>query len=142
MLVDTPETAVASSHYTERTYTLGRGFVKHALTRGVVGMEPLVRWLYLPSQKGGLGLLKEVVRHSRGVLARSQNGGGGGVEEEGVQKGSDDRSEEKTRERGSGNVVRVSAGAAQMLRRQLKPLEELLAKDEAAVAGGKGKEGE
>ena len=118
ILIDSPATAVSSTHYTERAYTIGRAFVRHALTSSVDGINDVIRWLYLPSIPGGLSLLKEVVAHSKLVLKRSN------PTYNQVELPTDG---EECKE--SGGVRTISAGAAQLLRRHVTALEDLLASD-------------
>jgi hypothetical protein len=78
-------------------------------------MEDLIRWLYLPSVQAsalkGRGLLKEVVERSQAVLANSEHPPAEG--------------DDKT----TGEVTRVTVGAAQLLKRHVASLEALLRDD-------------
>ncbi|KAI9815588.1 MAG: hypothetical protein M1832_005449 [Thelocarpon impressellum] len=114
ILVGTEESSVASSHYTERAYLLGRGFVRHVLTQPVGALDDVIKWLYMPDHVGGPGLLKEVVSHALAVVARGQ------------QNASEAESlADEGRERGG--VERISAGAALLLKKHLTALQDILA---------------
>lgn len=74
------------------------------------GFEKEIKWLYLPGQEEGPGLLKEVVKRAQEVAKRS----------------SAPREGETDSEVGSEGVGRVSAGAMVLLKRHLGVLEEIL----------------
>lgn len=116
--VGAKEAALNSTLYSEKAYILARGFVKRVLQRPIQGFEEEIKWLYLPGQEGGPGLLKEVVKKAQEVVKRS----------------STPREGETELEVGSEGVGRVSAGAMVLLKRHLSVLEEILEGAEKRVA--------
>ncbi|KAF8458544.1 hypothetical protein BDZ91DRAFT_852138 [Kalaharituber pfeilii] len=77
--VNTTEASINSLLYSEKAYTLARGFIKRVLTRPVAGFEEEIGWLYLPEceKHGGMGLLRKVVEGMRKVVRRSERRGEG-----------------------------------------------------------------
>ena len=66
-----------SQQYSEKAFVLARGFVKHALTNPVKGLEDVLTWTYLPSAEpsspigNNRGLLAKVVQRGKLIIDRS-----------------------------------------------------------------------
>lgn len=90
------------------------------------GFEDEIKWLYMPGQEEGPGLLKEVIKRAKEVGGRSSAPRGDGVSEEDLEVGSE-------------GVGRVSAGAMVLLKRHLDVLEDILkvAEKEIEAKGGR-----
>ena len=123
-LVGTEESRVNSALYSEKALVMSKGFIAHALSHSVAGVDDILDWLYL-SESGGPGLLKRVVADCQKLLEsskaseRSVNGSG-----DGSMGGGDDSAQEDRR--------RLSSGAGVLLSRHLLSLKERLGR----VQGG------
>ena len=106
------EAVLNSALYTEKAFILARGFVTHVLTHPVQGLEDVIRSIYLPEQEDGWNLLQEVVQQCRDIICRSED-----------KHAVPDPSTVPD----NGRVVRVSAGALILLKRNLAALEGILA---------------
>ena len=65
-LVGTPESRVSSALYSEKALVMSKGFVVHALSHDIGGLNNVLTWLYLASD--GPQLLKRVVEESTALL--------------------------------------------------------------------------
>ncbi|KKY17701.1 putative ubiquitin conjugating [Phaeomoniella chlamydospora] len=45
--------------YTEKVFVMARGFIKHALTRGITGMNDIIAWIYLPDPSPATDLVSK-----------------------------------------------------------------------------------
>jgi ubiquitin-conjugating enzyme E2 O len=118
VLMGAEEAIINSALYTEKAFVLARGFVKHVLIHPVQGLEDVIRFLYLPDQDGGSNLLQEVIQQCKDIVRRSE----------------DKRTVHNlplTLE--DGGVMRLSAGALILLKKNLTALEEIMAKLESPV---------
>jgi ubiquitin-conjugating enzyme E2 O len=113
------EAILNSALYTEKAFILARGFVKHVLMHPIQGLEDVIRSIYLPGQEGGWNLLQEVVQQCKDIICRSEDKEA--VPDIPVTPNDD-------------GVLRISAGALILLRRNLTALEGILAGAEKAGA--------
>ena len=107
------ETILNSALYTEKAFVLSRGFVKHALTHPIQGLEDVVRSIYLPEREGGSNLLHEVIQQCKDIIIRSED---------------KQAAPETPALTNDGGVKRISAGALILLKRNLIGLEEIMSR--------------
>ncbi|KAI9811714.1 MAG: hypothetical protein M1827_005259 [Pycnora praestabilis] len=111
ILADTEDSRVTSAQYTEKAYVLARGFVNHALQYPVEGFEYVLQWLYLPRQRNGPEMLREVTLAAKDVITLSEQYPlRRDVQMKEIQQGD----------------FRISAGALVLLRRTITDLEQIL----------------
>ena len=113
-LKGTREGRLNSQLYSEKCYTLSRGFIRHALGSPVGSLEAELLWYYLPS-RGRAGKLVEIIGEGRRLIADSE------------AAANDEQGEEAE----EGENGRMSVGAAILLKRTILALEKQL--DKAAV---------
>ena len=91
---------------------LSRGFVRHALEKCVPGFEKEIQTLYVPGVTNGLGLLNNVVGGMEKVIRDSTDAANEGRNALEIAP--------------DGSVLRVTAGALMLLRKDLVVLEKFL----------------
>lgn len=96
---------------------MAKGFVAHALSQEVTGLNDIIRWLYLSKEDEGPQLLMRIVGESKALLK----------DEDALQKETSDSSGNgnKTVIR-NGSRIRLSSGAKIILRKHLANLEKHL----------------
>ena len=104
-----------SDLYSEKALVMSKGFIAHALSHNIAGVDDILSWLYL-SESGGPKLLERVVEDCQKLLQSSRASdrlgkGSSGV----VMGGRDDAAREDRR--------RLSSGAGVLLGRHLLSLE-------------------
>lgn len=93
------ESKVPSRIYSEKIYFVARGFIVHALKKGVPGFADVLKWLYCSEGDGGPRLLDKAIDAAEGLV------GSGEVGKE------------------TGGLSGISKGAIVMLERRLKEME-------------------
>lgn len=152
---ETKEYTNESLHYSERAYVMGRNFVKHALSSPLAGVEDVLAWIYLPRTRdhsGQLaapwddrsGLLKQILVRSQALMDRSEelrsrscstDAGGGDDDTDRLVAG------DGTRDGPTKAFMRpLSKGASVMLKKTVKALEDLAAREILAMASATGGE--
>ncbi|KAI9772193.1 MAG: hypothetical protein M1839_002511 [Geoglossum umbratile] len=111
VLMGAEETILNSALYTEKAFVLARGFVKHVMIHPIQGLEDVIRSIYSPEQEGGWDLLREVIQQCKDIMCRSED----------KQAVPDIPAMSN-----SGGVMRISAGALILLRRNLTALEGIM----------------
>ncbi|RPA81119.1 hypothetical protein BJ508DRAFT_414973 [Ascobolus immersus RN42] len=106
------DVAVSAGLYIERAYMLSRGFVRHVLENPVAGFEKEIQSIYIPGVENGLGLLKQVVSGVEKVIKESTEAANEGRNALEISP--------------EGGVVRVTAGALMLLKKDLVVLEKFL----------------
>ena len=114
VLINTPDSILPSALYSEKAYILSKIFVRTALATPPQGLEDVIYWLYM--NRKGPGLLRQIVRDSRRLQARSSSQG---------QSGGSDASS-TVESNGWSKEGRISAGAVMVLEKHLVWLEQLL----------------
>ena len=120
----------ASLQYSEKAYVMARGFVKHALTSPVGGLQDVIAYLYLPpktpgvaetsdaERKGNDDLLRVVIDRSEALIERSA-----------ALRGSDEILVDGAGQPGNSTKAflrPLSQGAVVMLKKTVSSLRELL----------------
>ncbi|KAH0542786.1 hypothetical protein FGG08_002834 [Glutinoglossum americanum] len=113
ILLGAEETIINSALYTEKAFVLARGFVKHALTHPIQGLEDVIRSLYLQDQHDGSNLLREVIQQCKSIIYLTEHSR--------ALHGTPMMPSE-------GGAAKLSAGALVLLKRNLTALEEVRAK--------------
>jgi ubiquitin-conjugating enzyme E2 O len=121
VLMGAEEAIINSALYTEKAFVLARGFVTHVLMHPIQGLEDVIRSLYFPDQDGGSNLLQEVIQQCKDIVCRTED-----------KQAVHDISVTPN-DRG---VMRLSAGALILLKRNLAALEEVMARLKSPVPGG------
>ncbi|KAL9120604.1 MAG: hypothetical protein Q9187_002841 [Circinaria calcarea] len=116
-LIGTEESRINSALYSERALVMAKGFVAHALSREVNGLDDVIRWLYLSKEDEGPKLLPIVVGESNALLK-----GGDALQTETSDSLSNG---DKTTIRNEGRM-HLSSGAKMLLRKHLANLEKHL----------------
>jgi ubiquitin-conjugating enzyme E2 O len=106
------DVAVSADLYIEKAYILSRGFVRHVLEKPVAGFEKEIQTLYVPGVANGLGLLEKVVTGVEKVINDSTDAAKEGHNALEISP--------------NGSVVRITAGALMLLKKDLVVLEKFL----------------
>lgn len=109
--VGTAAAKIPSELYSEQAYFRSRGFIEHALTKGVSCFENELKQIYLPTSPGSPQMLRQAILDALRVVRRSTEG-------QSVHVGQ----------------RRVSKGALIPLRKQIERLLALLSRDDTASA--------
>jgi len=116
----TVEAKIPAALYAERTYFKTRGFIQHALVKGVAGLDDELRQLYTPSSNG------EPPGDSPGLLYRAL--------EDAIYVIEDSERHEKNGGNFRHEYRHISAGALIPLRRRVNELMKLMEKVDVAAA--------
>ncbi|KAI9825143.1 MAG: hypothetical protein M1819_000601 [Sarea resinae] len=113
VLVGTEGTRATSAQYTEKAYVLSRGFITFALRHTLESFDDVKLWLYISRAEAAPRLLDVVLNEAKEVIKRSE-----------APSTSEARVDGETDGKNQDGIVRVSAGALVLLRKQVTALEE------------------
>ncbi|KAI9737522.1 MAG: hypothetical protein M1834_009677 [Cirrosporium novae-zelandiae] len=121
---------VSSDQYTEKTFISSKGFVTHALTHLVDGLDDIIIWLYLPrkqDQTPGPQLLRKVIEEAKEAVERS--GEGCKEAEAEAEAGKENKIENEKH-----SFPRISRGGRMLLGRHIGDLEKIWDEEMAKAA--------
>ncbi|KAF2204306.1 hypothetical protein GQ43DRAFT_438032 [Delitschia confertaspora ATCC 74209] len=105
------ETKIASGLYSERAYFRAKGFIVHALEKGVEPFGEVLRHLYTEKSPGAPHLLEKAISKAKDII---------------------ERSEEAAQEAERDGLSMISLGAVVMLKRQVERLEALCGEEDTS----------